>query len=140
MNVEAEFPRMGLDDFQETSEPDDNYNCIAWAVGETDRWWSHVDPYYWPSNAPKSSSIGALVEVFLGEGYENCKDSELEPRFEKVALFAESGQWRHAARQLEDGTWTSKLGVFQDIEHKSLETLTGTYYGEVYCLLRRKKK
>ena len=140
VNVGAEFPNMGPNDFQETSDPDDNYNCIAWAIGETDRWWSHIDPYYWPSSAPKSPSIGALEDVFLGLGFEKCEDAELESGFDKVALFVNNGRWSHAAKQLDDGSWTSKLGVFQDIEHKALETLTGTYYGEVHCLLRRKKK
>jgi hypothetical protein len=140
MNIETEFPNMGPDDYHTTSEPDDNYNCVAWAIGETDRWLSHLEPYYWPTNVPRSPTIDALVEVFLSIGFEECEDAEVDIRNEKVALFADGGHWSHAARQLENGTWTSKLGVFQDIAHNTLAGLTGTYYGELHCLLRRERQ
>ena len=43
-------------------------------------------------------------------------------------------------RQLENGKWTSKLGPLEDIEHASLEGVTGAQYGQVVQMLRRKKE
>jgi hypothetical protein len=52
-------------------------------------------------------------------------------------LFADAdGTPSHAARQLRDGTWTSKLGMSEDIQH-ALEDLTGEVYGSVVHILKR---
>jgi len=42
----------------------------------------------------------------------------------------------HAARQLPEGRWTSKLGELEDIEH-ALHDLTGTVYGSVVLVMKR---
>ncbi len=64
-------------------------------------------------------------------------DEELEPGFEKIALFAdERGIPRHAARQLLTGRWTNKLGELEDIEH-GLRDLEGAEYGTVVLVMRR---
>jgi hypothetical protein len=73
-------------------------------------------------------------------GYEECATDELEPGFEKVVIYMdEDGFPTHAARQLENGNWTSKLGGWEDIEHTSLSCLEGTdlAYGTVAVILRR---
>lgn len=133
------LPNIDPNGYWTTSEPNEAYNCIAWAAGETDRWWSHVEPYYWPSNVDRAATIEALVSAFASIGYEECDTSGLEYGYEKIALFAINGLWSHAARQLEDGTWTSKLGIFQDIEHVALNGLCGDFYGEIFCIMRRGK-
>jgi hypothetical protein len=43
---------------------------------------------------------------------------------------------KHAARQLPNGRWTSKLGVSEDIEH-ALHDLTGLIYGSVALVFKR---
>jgi hypothetical protein len=53
-----------------------------------------------------------------------------------VALYALGDEPRHTARQLAQGTWTSKLGRSEDIEHR-LEDLEGSLYGKVVKLLKR---
>jgi hypothetical protein len=44
----------------------------------------------------------------------------------------------HAARQLSNGCWTSKLGKLNDIQHGTPESIEGTEYGIVYCFMKRK--
>jgi hypothetical protein len=91
---------------------------------------------YWPEQAPREETLAAFVHAFETLGYSRCDSSEHEPGFEKVALYAREGTPTHAARQLEDGKWTSKLGELEDIEH-TLEGIAGSSYGEVAQILRR---
>ena len=58
--------------------------------------------------------------------HENCESGDLEVGFEKVAIYAQAdGAPTHAARQLPDGTWTSKLGQEVDIGHTDLQGVSG---------------
>src|SRR5258708_6988096 len=60
--------------------------------------------------------------------------------FEKIALYSNAqGEFTHAARQKEDGIWTSKLGDWEDIEHRTLSGLSGNApaYGSVAKILKR---
>jgi hypothetical protein len=41
---------------------------------------------------------------------------------------------------LADGMWTSKLGPSFDICHASPYTIQGRLYGQVVCILRRRKQ
>ena len=59
-----------------------------------------------------------------------CEDGNLEPGYEKVAIYAMDGEPTHAARQLQNGWWTSKLGKYEDIDHDSLEELQGYGFGD----------
>ena len=80
----------------------------------------------------------AFAAAFLTIGYTPCASAEMEPDFEKVAFFARpDGTPEHAARQLDDGRWTSKLGLLQNIEHHTLGDLSDNTYGTVELLLRR---
>jgi hypothetical protein len=63
-------------------------------------------------------------------------DDSLEPGFEKIALYALAGLPKHAARQLPNGRWTSKLGELEDVEHL-VDGLVGTWYGGVIQVLKR---
>ena len=77
------------------------------------------------------------MELFRILGYEECGGYELESGYEKVALYARDGEWTHAARQLEGGRWTSKLGMYEDIEHPTPQGLCGDMYGDLHCVMRR---
>jgi hypothetical protein len=81
--------------------------------------------------------VAAFQQAFASLGYELCANANLETGFEKIALYAIGGIPTHAARQLRDGRWVSKLGELEDIEHASLDVLTGAVYGEVAAVLRR---
>ena len=141
---EAVFPNLNRDEYRVTSAAAPDYNCIAWAAGDdTDWWWPDPDPdsnNYWPDTAPFEETLSSFRVLFGSLGYRECATAELEPGFEKVALFADADGWpTHAARQLPNGNWSSKLGRWQDIEHQSLYALAGSAspYGNVVLLLRR---
>ena len=52
-------------------------------------------------------------------------------------MFGKNGRWTHAARLKPDGKWTSKLGIEEDIEHNTLESMEGDLYGFVIQILRK---
>ena len=56
----------------------------------------------------------------------------------EIAIYAGAdGLASHAARQLEDGIWVSKLGKLEDICHMDVEGVCGKNYGEVVMFMRR---
>jgi len=119
-----------------TSDPDGEYNCIAYAADDKTEWWSHHPGYKWP--APRSPLVSSLIAVFSGLGYEDCKDnSAYESGYEKVAIYARNGIWTHASKQIPSGKWKSKLGPDEDIEHDTADCLCGASYGVVHCYMRR---
>ncbi len=81
--------------------------------------------------------IGDLVEAFRSLGYEECENETLEEGFEKVAFYGLGLMYTHAARQLSDGRWTSKLGQLEDIVHSTVDAISGGDYGEVVQFMRR---
>ena len=137
------FPN--LHDCETTSPPSTKYNCIAWAAGDTERWWWPVTwPVgycYWPAGAQRQPTINAFITAFSSLGYETCESTDLEVGFEKVAIYAKPwGEPTHAAKQLCDGRWSSKLGRGEDIAHSSLHDLVAPLYGEVAVVLRRPRE
>lgn len=139
--IDRQLPRLVSEGYAVTSEPDNCYNCIAYAAGENHRWWTYIEgeEYYWPAHASRTSAIASLVEVFAGLGYEICPDASVEDGCEKVALYRIGNRWSHAARQLPNGMWSSKLGPDEDISHATPESLAGASYGVVHCIMRRRQ-
>ena len=140
MWIDEEMPLLAAEGYQITSEATDEYNCIAYVVGETDRWWSHVEDadYYWPDHATRTPSIESLIEALSGLGFELCEDAGDEPGFSKIALYANGqGHWTHASVQLPYGRWSSKLGPDEDISHLSPHSLESDLYGGVHSFMRR---
>jgi len=141
--IEQCFPNLRRDDFKITSPTDVNYNCIAWAGGDTKNWWqpSGAKYYVWLRD-DKSESLENYIENFKLLGYsEETESRDYEPEFEKVALYIDAdGLPSHAAKQKDNGFWTSKLGWSEDIEHRTLECLEGDDYGVVKVILKRRRK
>jgi hypothetical protein len=138
--IEALFPKLRPGNYRVTSPPTALCNCIAWAAGDDRRWWwpeRGVDNGYWPEEVPFAVTIEAFTAAFALLGYAPCSVEEEEPGFERIALFATAdGAPTHAARQLLNGRWTSKLGKGEDIEH-ALHELEGDIYGGVIRMLKR---
>jgi hypothetical protein len=139
--LEYLFPGLRRSAYRVTSPADRDYNCIAWAVGHAGAWWWPVpvdDPdTHWPPGVDRVLSVTAFVQALATVGFAVCEGEDPEPDFEKVALFADAdGLPTHAARQLPDGRWTSKLGRSEDIEH-DLHALAGDIYGSVVLILKR---
>ena len=115
----------------------DDYNCIAWAYGVTDKWmWPGVPDAFWPSDVIGSDELDALLQLYLHSGYQKCDNSELEEGYAKVAVYVNQQGPQHTAIQLESGLWSSKLGNRQDIEH-SLDALEGEFYGKPIVFLKK---
>ncbi len=79
--------------------------------------------------------------MFASLGYQKCElaeSAELEIGFEKIAIYVgQNGLPTHAARQQKDGSWTSKLGHWYDIEHSTPEGVQGLIYGTVETIMKR---
>jgi hypothetical protein len=130
------FRRLTEHNHRVTSPSTPDYNCIAWAAGDTNRWWQPGG--FWPTAPhPDDYGLGILVEAFHDMGFEECGDGEVEAGYEKVALYGSGFFYTHASRQLSSGKWTSKLGRSEDIEHDSPDDLTEGIYGEVQQYMRR---
>jgi hypothetical protein len=130
------FPRLTDQNHRITSPPTQDYNCIAWSVENTERWWQ--PGVYWPIETnPDDFGLGTLVGAFRSLGFEECEDSHLEEGYEKVALYGSTFLYTHAARQLPNGQWTSKLGRAEDIEHDTPDDVAGGVYGEVHQYMKR---
>src|SRR5262245_58879428 len=134
------IPKLNDKNCRVTSPPKNSYNCIAWAAtgsAESEWWWPSLPGYppvtYWPPEAPSEETLAAFIKAFETRGYTVCKDGKLEKGFEKVALYAKKTKDgsvpTHAARQLPDGKWTSKLGKYEDVEHRGPAHVTGPVYG-----------
>ena len=134
--IDETFPKLAESGYEITSEPTDSYNCIAYAAGDESNWWSYSSGFTWPG-AIRSPFVEDLVDVFRSLGFEVCATPLQEVGFHKVALYSKGRIWKHAAKQLPGGAWSSKLGPDEDIRHESLEALVGEFYGEVYCIMRR---
>jgi hypothetical protein len=134
----AAFPRLHPGNHEITSPATPRYNCIAWVAGDDERtWWPDIDGVaYWPANVPRVETMEAFVDAFRTLGSLPCEDGEFEPGHEKIALYAHQGVPTHAARQLPDGRWSSKLGRSVDIAHTP-DALDGPLYGAAVLYLRR---
>ena len=132
------FPRLKAGEYRVTSPRTKRYNCIAWAAGVVNQWWEPTKGYHWPRGVPRKDTIAAIMALFIKLGYKKCKDGSLEQGFEKVAIYGDIGGYNHAAKQLPNGKWSSKIGSLEDMEHDSLDCLVGTRYGTVVRVLKRR--
>lgn len=138
-----EFPHLTSTTCTVTSGATRRYNCLAWAAGESHQRWE-PDPdedYYWPPGVPRRLTLEAFVLAYTYLGFSVCFSAALENGLQKIAIFAieRNGTMipTHAALQLETGSWTSKLGDFEDIEHPALESVNGPIYGRPAIYMQR---
>lgn len=137
--LEVKGPNLSRTDYQVTSPKSQEYNCFAWAAAENDRWWQPIpgEQFYWSEGVPQEETITAYIQAYQTLGYEICQGDGLEVGYQKIAIYVDSsGTPTHAARQLVNGKWTSKLGWLEDIEHE-LDGLVGDRYGVVGQILKR---
>lgn len=138
----AIFPGLAADGFRETSPSTSDYNCIAWAASRADQWWE-PDPFlqfFWPAGIGRQYTLSAYVAAYESVGFVVCATIDFEVLFEKIVIFADAnGVPKHAARQLENGKWTSKLGRDVDIEHATPAALSGVHYGQPVCFMRKRR-
>jgi hypothetical protein len=143
-----DFPR--LSDFDWVGPPSPatgRYNCIAWSVGDTThKWWPDAWGIgRWFPRIARLNTVEGFIAGYRSVGYAECPDGSLEAGIEKIALYAKVGLLgevtpTHAAYQLPNGHWTSKLGDFEDIEHFQVASLNGPQYGGVVQYLARPRQ
>jgi hypothetical protein len=136
MILSNDFPNLTPQNHRITSPADLEYNCIAWSAGDVAHWWQ--PGMHWPGETPGDDfGMGILAKAFIALGYEECPNGDREAGFEKVALYGSALIYTHAARQLANGKWTSKLGKGEDIEHDTPDDVAGNLYGEVVQFIKR---
>lgn len=148
-DIKREFENLKDEDFSVTSRWTGVYNCIAHAARDPKRkWWPVPEgstDAYWPIKQRRRTTRNFIL-AFQTLGYEPCDYGELEPGYEKVALYVSDKATpenpldapTHMARQLPCGKWTSKLGGKEDISHDNLDCLEGKEYGRVHSFMKRR--
>ena len=81
--------------------------------------------------------MDAFVKAYQTIGYECCDNGDIEPGFQKIAIYTYNGEPQHAAIQEENGIWKSKLGDWEDIQHELKGLENSNYYGVVQQILKR---
>lgn len=141
---------IGPDDYNQNnpSPQDDNYNCIAFALGVTDKWWWPDKRWpadsEWPPHLPREDYLQEtlinFIRAFETKGYRVCRSGSFKRGIEKVAIYSTpTGVPKHAARQLGRGVWKSKCGCYEDIEHKGAYVVARPAYGTVVTFMRRRQ-
>ena len=85
----VELPNLNGNNYEITSPFKRAYNCIAWAAGDTSRWWWPIrlaGVNYWPKNAPREATVEAFIAAYATCGYAACEDGAIEPGIEKIVL------------------------------------------------------
>ena len=134
---ESCFPRLAADGYRITSDPSEEQNLsvtrrIDRANGGTQR------KMMFGRMVCRETILSVRLLLFFSTlGYALCDSGTHEAGYEKVAIYSDGDEYTHAARQLADGSWTSKLGPDDDIEHPRPESLAGGKYGSVVRMLKR---
>lgn len=140
--IESVFPHIVDSGYSISSPESSEYNCIAWAAEDTEKFWwpDNLNISYWPLEIPREETTEAFVRAFEMLGYSCCEDASCEEGYEKIAIYADSSSKpTHMARQLNSGHWTSKLGELEDVEH-DLDAFKNSDYGDVHMIMKRPKE
>ncbi len=125
--------------FMVTSDATAEYNCIAWAVYRQDQaiWPDEREQLAWPHDLPRQETLANFQRFFELAGFQVAQNGLLVPGVEKIALYCKDGLVNHAARQLPDGMWTSKMGPGADGSHPVDEAEFVRLFGNVALYLQR---
>jgi hypothetical protein len=141
---QSEFPNLkyGKDkNHKVTSCRTARYNCIAWAADDPLNFWWPDGSDHWPTSAPYEVTLPAFIRAFETLGYETCDNGDLEAGYEKIVIYVDTNnEPTHAARQLRNGRWTSKLGRNEDIRHNTPTDVAGPCYGLPCRFLKRRRR
>jgi hypothetical protein len=142
-------PNLATAHWRISSALDDSYQCIAWAMGCTDRHaWPHADYWWFPgcpqTQIPEEAPVDHFIAGFSVLGYQPCSSKAYEFGYQKLAIYANEVGVTHMARQhLFGWGWLSKMGDYEDIVHRELDDIAGDVsfgayqYGRVVQILKR---
>lgn len=118
-----------------------DYNCIAFAADIQDQWWwpDANGDCEWPPGVKREVTLERFIEAYGTRGYKKCWFSLCQRRFERIAIYTLNGIPTHAAKQLPDGRWKSKLGPWEDIEHKTIKAVEEYIYGKAVVYMKRRR-
>ncbi len=134
-SIKKHFPNLTFESFKYTSEKTDDYNCAAWSIEIEDEWIQFRDP-----KGMLDVSITTYINYFTNLGFSITNDKNFEEGVKKIAIYKnEQDEFKHVARLMSNGKWTSKIGDWEDIEHDTLEVLADRSYGKP-CLIMEKRK
>lgn len=142
-SLQRSFPKLGSN-FEVTAPSTPGmynkpgvYNCIGWSLG--------LKEYKWPKDKfgrdIQSAKVADFDKLNAQYGYRRMTtmDLSLQRGVEKIVLYAKNGSATHQARQLSDGTWTSKLGRGAQIRHLTAAAVGGGDYGNPIAVYFRYK-
>jgi len=123
--IHNHFPNLKKgENFTFTSLQTEDYNCVAWACDVDDEWIQFYEERKLVIN------VDRYIQHFSNLGYTITENRALVAGVQKIAIYKDNeGNFKHVAKQLPSGKWTSKLGDWEDIEHDSPEALLGRSYG-----------
>lgn len=127
--------------FENLSKKTSRYNCIAFAVGREDQWWSDLPEsfYYWPKDVERGEAVKNLIDALRTEGFEDCgSDATYDAAWEKIAVYGHEGLWTHVSKVCEGGWHWSKMGDFEDAKHKPEDATDSC--GDVVTHMRRPQR
>lgn len=123
-SAEVGFPAM-KGEFEVSSTPTKTYNCIAWSLGITSQW----------INPAQSWAASDQLNGRFGYRRMSTMDFSRQRGVEKIVLYGKVDAWgrvtefTHQARQMTDGSWSSKLGQNALIRHLTPGALNSATYG-----------
>jgi hypothetical protein len=106
-----------------------------WPGGESEKLLDGF--HFWPEGVEDSTDVSSFIKAFELVDYKICEGSEFESGYQKIALYILNNECTHAARQLRNGMWSSKLGNWYDIQHGTPYTIENDTYGVVICIMKR---
>lgn len=126
---QKDFPFL-KDRFEVLAPSTEAYNCVSHTLGQHRSW---IDP----RTGPADNRFLYMDRLYNENGYRRLPslDYTLAPGKRKIIIYAatENGSVRkitHAALQMPDGTWTSKLGKLSLVKHAAPAALAGPNYGK----------
>lgn len=115
------------------------YNCISHTLNiDNDICWPYDENNYWPVKRElNKESFDSFYEY---HGFEKIDflDFSYDPKYIKVALYCKKGIPTHAAIQINENFWESKVGELGIIKHDLFEIENETY-GEATQIYRKLK-
>jgi hypothetical protein len=130
----SNFPKLAYCPHRVTSAKTPQYNCIAYAMNDTARWWwpKRETRCYWPI-PQREESIDNFITAFATQGFYPCPSGKFVNGVQKIVLYANGSKPTHAAKLLLSGEfkgmWSSKLGQNHDIFHCSVRCIESQFYG-----------
>ena len=134
--LESLFPLLTHRNYAVREEPNNKYNCIAWAIGSTGEWWWPDIYSLWPIRE-RRLTVACFAKLLESEGFESVANAGAEGGYSKIALYVLNGVPTHMARMESATVWSSKLGRDELLEHEP-DALDGAEYGAPGFFFRKK--